>query len=358
MKNFNKDELMNLYSKGYSCTQISKLLNTTTVTISNRLKSFGIEVVNKQNIPKIQNNSIIGNRIIELYTSEKELSVGDVQKIIAIEFKDSNISSSNIYSFLHKSNITVFNYQNQSKFDETIFDCIDTEEKAYWLGFIFADGYISRRDNTFEIALKKSDLNHLEKFNTFMKHKNYNIKFGIYLNKYEKCRWSVVNKHLWNTLNNLGCTPRKSLTLTFPNIIQENYYSHFIRGYFDGDGCISYIRNKSVVTPVSSIIGTNEFLTKVKEILNNHEIESNIKSDNRLNNNIKTLYFRKKSEISFLNFLYKNSNIYLERKYNRYKFLINSPSDKELSEFLAGENGKSCDANAVVTEESNKTSEP
>ena len=52
------------------------------------------------------------------------------------------------------------------------FDVIDTEEKAYWLGFIYADGYISSIDKAgFEIALKAEDSNHLHKFNRFMEHK-------------------------------------------------------------------------------------------------------------------------------------------------------------------------------------------
>lgn len=143
---------------------------------------------------------------------------------------------------LKAKGIEIINHQNETKFNEHIFDVIDTEEKAYWLGFIFADGYISSRDNGFELSLKGSDIEHLHKFNKFMEHNKDNVKLGEVKNKdktFLRCRWGIVNKHLWNTLNNLGCTPRKSLTLQFPNISEELEIP-FIRGYFDGDGCLSY----------------------------------------------------------------------------------------------------------------------
>lgn len=54
-----------------------------------------------------------------------------------------------------------------------------------------------------------------------MGHNKDNVKIG-YVNcngkRCVRCRWEIVNKHLWNTLNNLGCTPRKSLTLKFPSL--------------------------------------------------------------------------------------------------------------------------------------------
>lgn len=70
--------------------------------------------------------------------------------------------------YLREHNIIIENKQNRCKFNEHIFDCIDTEEKAYWLGFIFADGYISSTNYSFELSLKSSDIEHLNKFNIFM----------------------------------------------------------------------------------------------------------------------------------------------------------------------------------------------
>lgn len=88
--------------------------------------------------------------------------------------KKYNISAKTISDRLKSLGIKVINHQNKTKFNESIFDSIDSEEKAYWLGFIFADGYISgynsngKNDFHFEISLKGSDKEHLDKFNVFM----------------------------------------------------------------------------------------------------------------------------------------------------------------------------------------------
>ena len=64
--------------------------------------------------------------------------------------------------------IEIIHPQNYTKFNDTIFESIDTEEKAYWLGFLYADGSISSTNNTIELSLKSSDINHLIKFKYFL----------------------------------------------------------------------------------------------------------------------------------------------------------------------------------------------
>lgn len=118
----------------------------------------------------------------------------------------------------------IINKQNRVKFNEHIFDVIDTEEKAYWLGFIFADGSISsnpikgekKARYVFEISLKGDDSYHLEKFNKFMEYDGNNVKVSNSKcggKLFKRCRWMIANKHLWETLNSYGCVPNKSLTL-------------------------------------------------------------------------------------------------------------------------------------------------
>ena len=58
-----------------------------------------------------------------------------------------------ISEILKNKGIEVVNYQNRSRINENVFDVIDTEEKAYWLGFIFADGNISSTGNKLEMNL-------------------------------------------------------------------------------------------------------------------------------------------------------------------------------------------------------------
>lgn len=97
--------------------------------------------------------------------------------------KKYNVNRHTLSRYFKISNIKVINKQNETKFNENIFDVIDSEEKAYWLGFLFADGYISSSKNTIELSLALKDKEHLEKFAKFMgggKVKSDNFR----------CRWS------------------------------------------------------------------------------------------------------------------------------------------------------------------------
>ena len=121
------------------------------------------------------------------------------------------------------------------------------------MGFLYADGNISSTGNRLEIHLAIKDLGHLEKFRKFLKLET-EIRSGIDSKGYEFCHLSIRNKHLWETLNDLGCVPNKSLILKFPrfSIFKGNVQElilHFIRGYVDGDGCLCTYKSKnSIIT--------------------------------------------------------------------------------------------------------------
>lgn len=279
-------------------------------------------------------------------------------KKLAVEYQTTNISLTkisqrekidrgNLSKKFKNLGIEIINRQNKSKFNEHIFDSIDTEEKAYWLGFIFADGYIQFKNKnssyTFELSLKGSDINHLYKFNKFMEYEGNNVKIGkTKCNKKEflRCRWSITNKHLWEILNAYGCSPRKSLILNFPKkeIFKDIcLIKHFIRGYFDGDGCISRYIHKNIVTPHINIIGTLSFLNEIDKY---SQIVSIKKHDKRHNQNTYSNEYSKENGLNLIKYLYNNSSIYLERKYNLFKFFQNgSRSVKEFTELLSGNIG-------------------
>ena len=235
--------------------------------------------------------------------------------------------------------IEIINKQNCPKFNEHIFDQIDSEEKAYWLGFIFADGYISSsplREGVksvyqFELSLGIKDIEHLNKFKVFIDYEK-----DIIADK-GRCRFIVANKHLWTTLNELGCTPNKSLSLKFPNIPQ-NLVKHFIRGYFDGDGCISRHVHNTCVTPHIELLGTKQML---EHVLLYSGISAKYKHDIRHSEETWSLEWTKDLGIEFINYLYNNCSIYLNRKYELYQFFKNgSRSVEEFTELLSGKNGE------------------
>lgn len=290
-----------------SASQIAKQIGVSTATVCTYLRDNGIVVENRQN----KLNFDLDLNIIPKYN--QGISLSDLAK-------EYNTTIQTLSKKLKERGIQIVNRQNITKFNENVFDIIDTEEKAYWLGFIFADGYISSRDYGFELSLASIDAEHLIKFNNFMQHQKNNVKLGVTKignTEFQRCRWGIVNKHLWNVLNNYGCTPRKSNTLVFPKLdIFQNpsLIIPFIRGYFDGDGCLSNYKE----LPKASFVGTEEFLSKLKEQLQVYSINSGKLVTDYRELFTKTLNISKPNTLKFLHLIYDNATIYLDRKYNKF----------------------------------------
>lgn len=243
------------------------------------------------------------NDAIEFYkANSNELSLAKIARMF-------DIDRTNFSNQLKRRNVQVINKQNETKFNQHAFDSIDTEEKAYWLGFLFADGWVSSIDNTIGLDLAIKDKDHLNKFIKFLEFKKEKV-----CRLFEfRCRFSVANEHLKQTLITLGCIPRKSLILDFPdkNIFSDlSLIRHFIRGYFDGDGCITY-NDKEHTRMSILLLGTKSLLEHVLQY-------SNFIRKIRKINNIHQITITRKNGLSFLHWLYKDSIIYLDRKHLRY----------------------------------------
>jgi hypothetical protein len=204
---------------------------------------------------------------------------------------------------------------------DTMFNKIDTEEKAYWLGFLYADGSVSYKE-TFptaykvEIALKESDKEHVEKFKKFMQSKR-SIE---YREKTKAVRIVISSKKLCESLIFLGCGPKKSLTLCFPNEtkISNALIKHFIRGYFDGDGHIAINKNTNCLK-VISMLGTKEFLNAVIQKTN---LTCSLKKDKRHQGNTFRINPCINESLEFLNYIYNDAQVYLTRKYDKYLLAV------------------------------------
>lgn len=252
----------------------------------------------------------------------------------------------------------------KKNYNYNYFDSIDTEEKAYWLGFIFADGNISKpekvlKDGTirkgnyrFEVSLQEEDIDHLNKLRIALNVDKPVIVTHTNNKRHNRCRLYFSNKHLWSTLNSYGCTPKKSLTLKFPPIEifkDKSLIRHFIRGYIDGDGCISY-NNKARDIMSLSILGTEHFLTNLQK---NLPLEKANKLFLREGLNVYQLTFNRSRGYYIANYLYNNCTIYLERKYSRYKEFCRLYEESYRS--LRSNIGEGCDANSEITTETKKS---
>lgn len=202
--------------------------------------------------------------------------------------------------------------------NDDVFEVIDTEEKAYWLGFLYADGSVSKDNNVIDLALKESDKEHLYRYKEFLSYegkvvkKNKKTETKIY-NGY---RVSFSSKKMKQDLIKHGCTPRKTKTLTYPSkSIPTELERHFIRGYIDGDGSITYANSRKQIS--LEIIGTENFLLGCISYFKKLGVfKSNINVFNH--SDIKRYMISGQQALVILNDIYKDSSIHLERKYARY----------------------------------------
>lgn len=189
-----------------------------------------------------------------------------------------------------------------------IFRKIDTEEKAYWLGFLSADGYVSKY-NQVEVSLQLKDIHHLEKLKKFV-----NTNTPILVDDH-RCRLLFCSKEISKDLADLGCVNNKSLILKAPTEEQVPNYLifHYMRGYVDGDGCLCFTEK----TQSFSFTGNKDFIHNILIRLNWDEKEGSYSPRGRA---FQWTCYRKHN-LEYLNQLYENCNIYLDRKYEKYKTL-------------------------------------
>lgn len=222
-----------------------------------------------------------------------------------------------IYNLLIKEKIykpsepSTRNKKRKYNVNEQYFDNIDTEEKAYILGFIAADGYVSH--NSLVISLNERDVDILEKIKKELQ-AEHPIKYFVKDNKYKHVLLKINSVYLTSILNKYDLFSNKSLTMG--NIIKhvpDQFKIAFCRGYFDGDGNIFYgVKYSSGTKYLITVIGTLEFLeTSFKQLF-----ETNCKISKYKSCNMHAFKISKKSQVDlFLEILYSNASIYLNRKY-------------------------------------------
>lgn len=242
-----------------------------------------------------------------------------------------------------KQNLVVrIGSQARRKIDlnESYFETIDSEKKAYFLGLLYADGNNLEKVGRVRIGLLASDQQILREFSR-----------EIYLGqeriqKFPKSRHLaylvICNKKISQDLARHGCMNGKTFLLKYPKI-DDSLIKHFIRGYFDGDGCLSYtIQKKDNYKKFSfELLSTKELLFGIQNCFEALKIKSSLKQrwPERNNNNLTLRISGNNQILKLCNWLYLDSSIWLERK--RQKYL-------ELSEYSKRERqkvGRKCKQN-------------
>jgi len=211
------------------------------------------------------------------------------------------------------------------KFNQYYFENIDTEDKAYFLGFIIADGCVSRNSNTIKITQKETEI--LYEFKKYIESEApvFNSK------KRNISSFSITSNKTKKDLENLGIHSNKTMIIKYPNIPLE-LQNHFMRGVFDGDGCISLRtdkRNNSQRGQVNICSGSFDFINEYYNRLVKYAILS---GKNKIRNPKGSYYVADWGGLSDVEkiheFLYKDATVFLSRKKETFDKVVSITKNK------------------------------
>lgn len=211
------------------------------------------------------------------------------------------------------------------KKDGTYFDAIDTKEKSYWLGFLFADGWIysNRKARSYCVGLElhKNDIAILERFvsdvgyDTKILFRNRDICFNGYSYTADTCYVRIFSKHMFQSLMNHGIVQDKTHSDIYPRI--DHFQNAFIRGFMDGDGCIC--DNKHGHISLSFTNPNYDFLLYINEIISQScGVSGHMYKEKDLK--YRLTFTGDMSVKSVLDWLYaEDDGLHLDRKFHIYK---------------------------------------
>ena len=327
-KDERNNKIIELYESRLKINEIANILNIdrrTVVSVLKKDKSINYESTkNRPSLKTIKRN----DEVIDLYLN-KNKSIHEISDIL-------NLNRKTISKILKDNNIEIKMLNDYTKkkrkylFDTDIFKQINTEEKAYWLGFLYADGDVSSDGYTISLHLQESDYEHLVKFKNFLQCENIKIEHKTHKGN-KSCRLRIYSIIMNHDLQKLGCVPKKSLILKFPTLEQvpKHLISHFLRGYFDGDGCICISNKQAHFT----IIGTPEFLNGyeyyILKTLNRQNPNKRKKSKADHNRTEFMVYAGNKQCKKKYYYLYKDATIYLDRKHQKFNSILPSQNEAD-----------------------------
>lgn len=204
-----------------------------------------------------------------------------------------------------------YNRTNRYIVDENYFKDIDTEGKAYFLGLMYSDGSVSQ--NQFYLKLKDEGV--IQQF-------KQELKAETPIRRIEK-PWDayileVSCKRLCQHLINQGCVPNKTRVIQVPKL-REDLYRHFIRGFFDGDGCLQ-LQDKIYHCRFDLTSASLQFLEQLRPIITAKAL-TNGSLQKETNYDVWHLNYSGHQVSQILDWLYKDSHFYMKRKHDKYLIL-------------------------------------
>lgn len=201
--------------------------------------------------------------------------------------------------------------------NENYFDQIDNQDKAYILGFLYADGTnasnYSKKYYRIDLTLQMRDAYILDRIREKLA---YEKQYRIYTRKSDGrsyARLEIKNKQIAIKLNELGILKNKTFITQFPKWLRKDLIPHFIRGLLDGDGCIS--KDLKTVQFAGSDKMIDDLIDLFEEYLGFSAHAVRIKHSPGISS---VAIARIDRRVKLLNWIYENADLKLERKYDLY----------------------------------------
>lgn len=310
--NPDKEEFVKLYKQMKSSRELAKYYGVEKTTILNFAKKIGLST-ERQPILSPEEIDFIVNNYHTMTSTELadkfNCSIGFITKI----WHDHG---------LRGKERRIYKLKNQD-----YFAIIDSPAKAYFLGLIASDGCVhTKKSNTNQdillISLKSYDkyiLNVLKNelgLDKPIRHNQSNDTVTI----------EVVSDKICSDLKKYNITPNKTWTFK-PNNISDKYMSHFIRGYFDGDGCITTTNKLRPSDYSISIVGNKECMQYISNYLKKININNRILQDKRKEKYANEFYtitlVNSIEKYSFLKYIYNDAGDFcLSRKKEKALYFI------------------------------------
>ena len=310
--NTKKEEIQRLYDEGVMLTEICKLTSSSQPTVKKVLLSCGIDYDAERK--KAREKQL--QQVIELYNQGNsqnyiETALKLTRKTIRELLKEAGVEYRDKSQQQHINKNTIINHH---AFDEL------TPEVLYWIGMIFTDGHIEqKKEASIDLTLHNEDIDHLYKFKEFL-----GTTREIKKDKGDCSRLRVNSKQLRDKLVELGFTHNKSTTIAPHELLKHS--RDFWRGCIDGDGGLYWRKDN---TGHITLCGTLETIFEFAIFCTSY---IGIKEKFPTKSNGKNLYqisYYGQDARKIATYLYKDSTVYLQRKYDIYRDFLNF-SEEEL----------------------------
>jgi transposase len=290
------EEIINLYLEGLSSYEIAKRTNSSPTQIRRILKQHNVQT--RSNRTNAKQENYILQKYKEGISTEK----------LSIEL---NLSATTVARIIKRLGGNIRSASERKKvylINSNFFETIDSEDKAYFLGLLIADGSINK--NQIKLCLQKEDEYIIEElcFRLFVGKKpdlSYDREYAYV---------TITDDKLVADLAKYGCVQNKTFVTHLPTVT-KNVLPHLIRGLVDGDGGVYNYSYKKI----ASLTGSETLIFQLQEILS----ELKINSSTYKNKNSFTITISNQQSLkAFLNWIYNEASIFLKRKHESYKGII------------------------------------